>query len=115
MPTPYVAVIVHVPAVDLPIGPVQLRVQVEDTSEADAQAIVRSRLILEIPRFDGATPQTFRFDLPYTGHAADVTVSATLSSDASGPQERISLVTPVAVPIGTEGSAHVNLVAYRAV
>jgi hypothetical protein len=115
MSAQHVDVVVHFPALPRTVGPGQLRVQVENTSEADAPAIVVSRLVVDLLSLDLTFPETLRFELPYTGAGADLTVSAVFAVDTSRPPSPGDLVTPATVRVRPDEPVHVHLVEYRGV
>ena len=83
MSTPRIDVAVHFPAIGRSIEPAQLRVLVEDTSAVDAPAISFLNWCSTPPKLDLSTPMVLTFQLPYTGNAADLTVSAYLRPTGS--------------------------------
>ncbi len=74
--------------------------------------MVVSRLVLDVTDIDLSSASTLRFEVPYTGAAADLTVSAIFAADTSRPPWPGDLVTPAVVPIVSGEPAHVHLVEY---
>jgi len=113
MTSSIVEVVLHLPSIGRTIRPVQLRVQIEDTSEADARAVVVSRLVLDLPSINLSSALTLRFELPPSVDAGGLTVSAIVAADTSRPPMPGDLITPASVPIVPGEAAHIYLAEYR--
>jgi hypothetical protein len=108
-----VDVVVHLPALGRELPPSTLTVQVEDTSAADAPAVVVTRILVHAPSLDLSSEVPLRFQMPYTGEARNLTVSATLSVHGAGATRPGDLITPAAVRVVTGQPSHVRLAEYR--
>jgi len=113
MPILHLDAIIHFPAISNSEHGGKLLAQIEDTSEADAPAIVVSRLVIDVPHLNLTVPQTLNIQLPYTERLGDLTFSVVFTKDISQPPAPDDLVTPDSVKVRHGETAHIHLVEYH--